>query len=90
LKVKVRTFGELITLLGSELTVELQSNAHLEDLISTLVAKTKPFVEGFIGPYNVVENLTVLVNGHNASTLPDPYPLNEGDVVMLIPPFVGG
>jgi molybdopterin converting factor small subunit len=90
LKVKVRAFGELITFLGSELTVELQNNAHLDDLLSTLVAKTESFTEGFIGPYNVVENLIVLVNGRNASTLPDPFPLNDGDIVILLPPFVGG
>lgn len=90
MKVKVRAFGELITLLGSELTVELPSNAHLDDLLSTLVAKAKSFIEGFIGPYNVAENLIILVNGHNASTLPDNYPLNDGDVVMLLPPFIGG
>ena len=90
MKVKVRAFGELITLLGSEFTVELQSNARLSDLLSTLVAKTKSLIEGFIGPYNVAENLIILVNGHNASTLPDPYPLNDGDVVMLLPPFIGG
>ena len=90
MKVKVRPFGELINLLGSEITVELQDNAQLEDLLSTLVVKTKSFNEGFIGPYNVVENLTVLVNGRNASTLPDPFPLNDGDVVTLLPPFVGG
>jgi molybdopterin converting factor small subunit len=38
----------------------------------------------------VIENLTVLVNGRNASTLPDLFPLNDGDVVTLLPPFVGG
>jgi molybdopterin converting factor small subunit len=90
LKVKIRAFGELITLLGSEFTVELPSNARLDDLLSALVAKTKSFIEGFIGPYNLDENLIILVNGHNASTLPDPYPLNDGDVVMLLPPFIGG
>jgi len=86
----VRAFGDLISLLGSEITVVLQDNAQLEDLISKLVAKTKSFNEGFIGPYNVVENLTVLINGRNASTLPDPFPLNDGNVVTLLPPFVGG
>jgi len=90
LKIKVRPFGELITLLGSEITVELQDDAQLEDLISTLVVKAKSFNEGFIGPYNVIKNLTVLINGRNASTLPDPFPLNDGDVVTLLPPFVGG
>jgi molybdopterin converting factor small subunit len=90
LKVKVRAFGELIALLGSELTEELQSNARLDGLLSTLGAKAKSFIEGFIEPYNVAENLIVLVNGHNASTLPDPYPLNDCDVVMLLSPFISG
>jgi molybdopterin converting factor small subunit len=90
LKIKVRPFGELITLLGNEITVELQEDAQLEDLLSTLVVKTKSFTEGFIGPYNVIENLTVLINGRNASTLPTPLPLNDGDIVTLLPPFVGG
>jgi molybdopterin converting factor small subunit len=90
LKIKVRPFGDLINLLSSEITVELQDDAQLEDLISTLAVKTKSFNEGFIGPYNVIENLTVLVNGRNANTLPNPLPLNDGDVVTLLPPFVGG
>lgn len=90
MNVKVRAFGDLLSFLGSEITIELQNNAHLEDLISTLVMKTKSHTEGFIGPYSVIENLTVLVNGRNASTLPDLFPLNDGDVVTLLPPFVGG
>lgn len=86
----MRAFGELINLLSSEITVELQDNAQLEDLVSKLVEKTKSFNEGFIGLYNVVENLTVLVNGRNMSALNDSFSLKDGDVVTLLPPFVGG
>jgi molybdopterin converting factor small subunit len=90
LQVTVRAFGELITILGSEFTMELPSDARLDDLLSTLVAKTPSMTTGFLGPYHVVEHLTVLVNGRNATTLPHPLLLHEGDVVTLLPPFVGG
>ncbi len=90
MQVKVRAFGQLIALLGSESTVELPRDARLDDLLSLLATKNPSMTAGFPGPYGVVEHLTVLVNGRNATTLPTPLLLHEGDVVTLLPPFVGG
>lgn len=90
LKVKVRALGDLIRLMGNEIIVDLKDNARLEDLISKLTLRTRAFRKGYVGPYRAGSDLIVLVNGRNVNTLKEPFPLNNGDVVTLIPPFVGG
>lgn len=89
MKVEVIAYGYLMTLIGGKLKVDLKSGATLEDLISKLAAATGTSKKGYLGPYKVGSSLTVLVNGRNAKTL-EKRALNDGDVVTLIPPFVGG
>ena len=90
LNVEVIAYGYLMTLIGGKIVVELNNKAVLEDLISKLTYKIKSPNEGYIGPYKVGSDLIVLINGRNIKTLKEPLSLNDGDVVTLIPPFVGG
>jgi len=41
MKVKVRAFGDLIPLLGSELTIELEEEAEISDLIQKISEKNR-------------------------------------------------
>ena len=88
---KVRAFGDLTRLIGNEITVDLRDNATFEDLISELAKRTRTTKKGFIGSYELTgPDLVVLINGCNMDTLKGRVSLNNGDVVALLPPFVGG
>ncbi len=90
MKVKVRAFGDLTRLINNETVVELEDNTRLGDLISKLSERTGTTRKGYIGPYKVGSELIVLINGRNMDTLEPSFSLNNGDVVALLPPFVGG
>jgi molybdopterin converting factor small subunit len=79
-----------MTLMGGKQTVELKNNAHLGDLTTKLAASAGGSKKGHVGPYKVDSDLIVLINGRNVKTLKKPYSLTEGDVVTLIPPYMGG
>ena len=92
MEVKVRAFGRLAELLGSDTIFELEAGSRVQDLISRLRAGTGSFREGFLRRYEVGEpELTILLNGRNILTLKKlQTPLRDGDVVVLLPPFIGG
>lgn len=89
MKVEVIAYGYLMTLIGGKKNVELEENAGLEDLVSKLAPSPGAFKKGYVGPYKLDSDLIVLINGRNAKTLTTSA-LNDGDVVTLIPPLVGG
>jgi len=92
MKVKVRAFGRLIDLIGSEVYVELKPNAKVKDLLSKLREKSLSLKEDALKRYERNEpELTILLNGRNIYTLKSlQTPLKEGDVVVLLSPVIGG
>lgn len=82
LKIKIRIFGDLNYIIN-EFTEDLKENAGLEDLSSKLKEIRK-------GLYKAGTDFIVLINGQNMDTLKEPFSLNEGDFVELIPLVVGG
>ena len=92
MKIKVRAFGDLMALLGSETVVELETNAKLKDLVSKLAEKIGGSRKGFLGQYDVVgADLVVLVNGRSIYALKKlETSLRDGDIVALLPPAGGG
>jgi len=92
MKIKVRAFGDLMVLLGSESTVELDANARLKDLFYKIAERLGKPREYFLGHYDLNDSeLVILLNGRNIRSLEMfESPLKDGDVVVLLPPFVGG
>ena len=89
---KVRAFGRLIKFIDSELEVELAPNAKVKDLFAKLREKSVSLEEDALARYEKDEpELTILLNGRNIYTLKNlQTPLQEGDVVVLLPPVIGG
>jgi molybdopterin converting factor small subunit len=90
MNVEVIAYGYLMTLIGGKQTVELKDSAQLDDLAAKLAARAGGSKKGHVGPYRVDSDLIVLINGRNVKGLKKPYSLTEGDVVTLIPPYMGG
>ncbi|KYH42770.1 MAG: MoaD family protein [Candidatus Bathyarchaeota archaeon B63] len=92
MRVKVRVMGRLTDLLGSELDVELSSDAKIRDLIAKLKEKAPMLDEEALTRYVRDEpELTILLNGKNIHMLEAlRTPLKDGDIVVLLPPVVGG
>jgi molybdopterin synthase sulfur carrier subunit len=91
MKIKVRAFGDLMSLLGNESIVELENDARLKHLILKLVEKIDSPRKNFLRRYDVSEpNLVILLNGRNINALEKlETPLKDGDVVVIFP-LVGG
>jgi len=92
MRVKVRAFGRLMPLLGSELEVDLKPNAKVKDLLDKLKEKSLILDERALTRYERDEpELTILLNGRNIYTLKKHQtPLKDGDIVVLLPPVIGG
>ena len=92
MRVKVRAFGRLMPLLGSELEVDLKPNAKVKDLLDKLKEKSLILDERALTRYERDEpELTILLNGRNIYTLKKlQTPLKDGDIVVLLPPVIGG
>jgi molybdopterin synthase sulfur carrier subunit len=95
MKIKVRVFGDLIPLLGDEVTVELSENARISDLILKINEKISGFKEKikFLSTRQGVTdfNFIILLNGLNVDLLEgDKTRLKDGDVVVFMPPVAGG
>lgn len=89
---RVRAFGRLTDLMGSEAVVNLEADSKVQDLVSKLRERIGGLGEGFLQRYEASEpELTILLNGRNILTLKKlQTPLKEDDVVVLLPPFIGG
>ena len=91
MKVKVRAFGDLVSTIGNEITIDLGEKATLKDLISVLAKKSNASKEGYIGHYEVAgQDLIILINGRNMKTLRGEVYLKNDDFVVILPPFIGG
>ncbi len=92
MRVKVRAFGRLMHLLGSELEVDLKPNAKVRDLLAKLKEKIRILDESALTRYERDEpELTILLNGRNIHALKKlQTPLKDGDTVVLLPPVIGG
>ncbi len=95
MKVKVRAFGDLVPLLGSELTIELEEEAEISDLIQKISEKTEGFrekIEGLSKRRGITDSgLVILLNGRNINLLNgEKTPLKDDDVVTFLPPAAGG
>jgi len=90
LKIDVRTFGELMEVLGKHFLIELEDGEDLNHLIDRLERRAKT---GKTLPPRLLREptLTILINGHNIQTLKGfKTPLKDGDVVTFMPLVVGG
>jgi len=92
LKVTVRVYGNLIPVLGRELTLDFDGEASVKSLSHALSERISDMRQGHIGSYRVDEGeLVILVNGRNIDTLEGlETRLRECDTVTLLPPFAGG
>jgi len=92
MKVKVRAFGHLTALLGNQTDIELEADAKLKDLVARLKERSTGLNENFLGRFERGEpELMILLNGRNIHTLEKlQTSLNDGDIVVLLPPAVGG
>jgi molybdopterin converting factor small subunit len=90
LKITVKAFGDLKRLLGHETILEIENGLQVEDLITKLSTMTRTFRKGYIGSHKVGSDLTMILNGRTVNTQTTTMPLNDGDIVELIPYSVGG
>jgi len=92
IRVRVRAFGDLMSLLGDESTIELEADPKVEDLIHKLAEKVGSPRKDLLGPHKVIgPDLVILLNGRNIKSLKElKTRLNDGDIVTLLPPVVGG
>ncbi|MEM1607312.1 MAG: MoaD/ThiS family protein [Candidatus Bathyarchaeia archaeon] len=95
MKVKVRAFGELTSILGGEMTIELDEGANISDLISKISGEKSGFkekMEHLSSQRGVTDfSLTILLNGLNINLLEGAKTrLKDGDIVVILPPVAGG
>ncbi|MBS7625012.1 MoaD/ThiS family protein [Candidatus Bathyarchaeota archaeon] len=95
MRVKVRAFGELIPILGGELTVELDEGANISDLILKISTEKNGFYEKIkhlSSQQGVTDfGLVILLNGLNINLLEGTKTkLRDGDTIVILPPVAGG
>ena len=92
MKVTVRVYGDLMPVLGRELTIDLGGEGSVRSLSLALSDKLRDSKRGYIGRYRVDGGeLVILVNGRNIDTLDGlETRLIDSDTVTLLPPFAGG
>lgn len=89
MKVNVRVFGELATVLGRQHIMELDEGSTVA---SVIVEKKGVTRQGYLGRYRLGgDELAVLVNGRNIRLLGGVATvLRDGDEVVILPPVAGG
>mgnify|MGYP000657403878 CR=1 FL=1 len=95
MKIKIRVFGDLIPILGNELTVELEDGAKISSLIQEISKRIEGFgekIEDISKRRGITDsNLVILLNGRNIKHLDGAEtPLKDNDVVTFLPPAAGG
>jgi sulfur carrier protein ThiS len=90
MRITVKGFGDLSTLLNDEQVLEIKEKTTVESLLAKLALMTRTYKKGYLGEHKVGAGLAVLINGKNMETLKKPLILKEGDHVELIPFTVGG
>ena len=92
MKIRVRIFGDVATVVGAKHTVTLEEDAtvmQLTNMIQTGAGRTR---RGYLGEFKVGgQNLAVMVNGKNIALLDGTRTrLKDGDDVVITPFVVGG
>jgi len=92
MKVSVRVFGKLVTVIGRKHVVELGEGATVLSLTNIIAKKAGSSRQGYLGEFRVGGgDLVVLVNGRNVALLDGlRTPLHDGDEVVILPPTAGG
>jgi len=92
MKVNVRVFGNLATVLGHKQITELDQDATVLTLTNSMAQRAGLKRQGYLGNYKVGgDDLAVLVNGRNIRLLNGvETPLHDGDEVIILPPTAGG
>lgn len=92
-RVTVRTFGQLTSIIGGHQVQVDSPGAAVGDLLEELVAKFGAPLRNFLYPKGeeLSDMLFVLVNGKNIAHLGGAAaPLGEGDIVSILPITAGG
>jgi len=92
MKVNVRIFGDLATILGRKQIVELKQDATVATLTNAIAERAGLKRQGYLGNYKVGgDDLAILVNGKNIHLLDSTETaLQDGDEVVILPPTAGG
>jgi MoaD family protein len=92
MKINVRIFGDLTTILGHRHVVELDEGSTISILANRIAEKHGTTRQGYLGRYKVGgSDLAVLVNGRNIHLLDgSDTVLHDGDEVVILPPAAGG
>lgn len=92
MKVKVRIFGDLTSILGRGQTIEMEEGANVRTLTSRLSERAGVRRYDYLGRYRLDgSELAIIVNGRNIALLDGvKTALRDGDEVVLLPPSAGG
>ena len=92
MKVKVRIFGDLTSILDRGQTIEMEEGANVRTLTRRLSEQAGIRRYGYLGRYKLDgSELAILVNGRNIALLDGvETALEDGDEVVLLPPSAGG
>ncbi|MCW4051445.1 MAG: MoaD/ThiS family protein [Candidatus Bathyarchaeota archaeon] len=92
MKIKVRVFGDIASIVGNKHEIELKENATVLTLTNTLTQMAGQTRQGFIGEFKVGgADLAVMINGKNIALLDGVQTvLADKDDVVIMPFVVGG
>jgi len=92
MKVSIRVFGNLVTILGRKQVIELDEGGTVGTLSNRLAESAGLRRQGYLGNYKVGGgDLAILVNGRNIHLLDGVETvLKDGDEVVILPPTAGG
>jgi len=92
MKISIRIFGNLVTILGRKQVIELDEGATVGTLSNRLAESAGLRRQGYLGNYKVGgDDLAILVNGRNIHLLDSVETvLKDGDEVVILPPTAGG
>jgi molybdopterin converting factor small subunit len=91
MQVNVRIFGEIASIVGAELSTELDDHATVRTL-TNIIADKAGQRKGFLGEFRVgSEELAIMINGKNIIILDGlNTTLSDGDLVVIMPSIFGG
>jgi len=92
MKITVRVFGDLKSVLGKRLTCQIEGEATVRSLANQISRKAGLKPSSFIGRYRREGgDLAILLNGRNIRLLEGmDTSLKDGDEVVFLPPAPGG
>lgn len=92
MRVTVRVFGELSTILGRRHSLELDDGTTVGNLASWVAYQAGMKRHGYLGNYKIGgKDLAILVNGRNIDLLEGVETiLRHGDEVVFLVPTMGG